>query len=400
MEQGFLFRLILLITLVLLSGFFSGSETALFSLSHVQKRRIGTGDSGVDRSLRWLLTQPRRLIVTLLVGNEIVNISISAVVAALAHDVKPDLTGMNQILVSMAVAVPVLLIFGEVTPKTIAIKIPEGWSRATARPLRFFSFIITPLRLTVRRIADGIINLLGGKPPERERPLSEEEFISLVEMGSKGGELEPDEKDIIFNVFEFGDMTVSDVMTAAEDVFALSFSLPLSRIVNEVVSKQYSRVPVYKGKRGHIVGVLYAKDLVGFGQVLELSGKPLKSLLRRPFFVPKTTKLSRLFKEFRDRRIHIGIVVDEYGEMAGVVTMEDLLNELFGELSHDENEGSSQRESVVSKAAAFGLKEEYAVAVEGKGEEEGEEEEKKEQKEQHQEKEHKGSGDGQEESEG
>ena len=340
MDTAFILRIILLFALLLLSGFFSGSETALFSLSHLQKRRIGTGHSGIDRSLRWLLGQPRRLIVTLLVGNELVNISVSTVVASLTHDVKPEFSGFSQVFLAMAVAVPLLLVFGEVTPKTVAIKIPEGWSRAVARPLRAFSFLITPLRLSVRTIADGIINVLGGKPPERERPLSEEEFISLVEVGSKGGELEPDEKDIIYNVFEFGDRTVAGVMTPMEDVFAISFSLPLPRIVKEVVGRQYSRIPVYKGRHGHIVGVLYAKDLVGFGQVLELSGKTLKELLRRPFFVPKTTKLSRLFREFQERRIHIAIVVDEYGEMMGVVTMEDLLGELFGELSEPEEVGS------------------------------------------------------------
>lgn len=336
MGTAFLLRILLLFTLLLLSGFFSGSETALFSLSHIQKRRIGTGHSGIDRSLRWLLGQPRRLIVTLLVGNELVNISVSTVVASLTHDVKPGLSGLSQVLLSMAVAVPLLLVFGEVTPKTVAIKIPEGWSRAVARPLRAFSFLITPLRLSVRTLADGIINVLGGEPPERERPLSEEEFISLVEVGSEGGELEPDEKDIIYNVFEFGDRTVAGVMTPMDEVFALSLSLPLQRIVKEVVDRQYSRIPVYKGPRGHIVGVLYAKDLVGFGQVLELTGKTLKELLRRPFFVPKTTKLSRLFREFQERRIHIAIVVDEYGAMMGVVTMEDLLGELFGELSDPE----------------------------------------------------------------
>ena len=338
METGFIFRIGLLFFLLTLSGFFSGSETALFSLSHVQKKRIGTGGSSVDRSLRWLLGQPRRLIVTLLVGNEIVNISLSAVIAALIHDVRPDLTGLKQVFVSMLVAIPLLLVIGEVTPKALAIRIPEGWSRGVARPLRAFSLMIAPLRLSVRAIADGIINMLGGKPPQRERSLGEEEFIALVEMGSKGGQLEQDEKDIIYNVFEFGDMSVSEVMTQSKDVFAVSFRMPLEEIVRDVVEKGFSRVPVYKGKRSHIAGVLYSKDLVGFGQVLELSGKTLKELVRQPFFVPKTTKLSRLFREFQERRIHIAIVVDEYGHMAGVVTMEDLLNELFGELVESDKE--------------------------------------------------------------
>lgn len=321
-----------MVTLLLLSGFFSGSETALFSLGPIQKRRIGTGTTGVDRSLRWLLGQPRRLIVTLLVGNELVNISVSTVVASLAHDAAPTVSPLTQVALSMAVAVPLLLVFGEVTPKSIAIKVPEGWSRAVARPLRAFAVLITPLRLFVRTLADGLINLLGGKPPLREKPLSEEEFIALVEVGSKGGELEKAEKDLIYNVFEFGDLTVGQVMTPGKDAFAISFSLPLDRIVAEVISKGYSRVPVYKGKRWDVVGILYAKDLVGFGQVLELSGKRLEDLLRKPFFVPKSTKLSRLFREFQNRRIHIAIVVDEYGSMVGVVTMEDLLEELFGEL--------------------------------------------------------------------
>ncbi|MCD6498740.1 MAG: HlyC/CorC family transporter [Deltaproteobacteria bacterium] len=333
-------RLILILVLLGLSGFFSGSETALFSLGLVQKRRIGVGVSGTDRALRWLLSQPRRLIATLLVGNELVNISISTVIAALVHDFYDGRSQLYQALVSMAIVVTVVLLLGEVTPKTIAIKIPEAWSRAVARPLRVFSAGITPLRWMVRSFADGVINLLGGRPPERERPLSEEEFISLVDQGSRRGELDDEERDLIHSVFEFGDRRVADVMTPVAKVFALSYSLPLERIVSQVIDHHFSRVPIYKGRRRQVIGVLYAKDLVGFGHVLELTGKSLEDLLRKPFFVPRSTKCSRLFREFRERRIHIGIVVDEYGTMVGLVTMQDLLEELFGELGDDEAQSS------------------------------------------------------------
>ena len=227
MISEFTLRIALLVMLLLLSGFFSGSETALFSLSHVQKRRIGTGRTATDRTLRWLLGMPSRLIVTLLVGNEIVNICVATVVASLTHDIATGFSTVQLSLLSMAVAVPLLLVFGEVTPKTIAIKVPEGWSRTVARPLRVFSALIMPLRWFVRTLADGLINLLGGRPPARERPLSEEEFIQLVEAGSKRGEVEEAEKELIYNVFEFGDRTVADVMTPYDKVFALSSSLPM-----------------------------------------------------------------------------------------------------------------------------------------------------------------------------
>lgn len=332
MTSELYYHILLLVCLLLLSGFFSGSETALFSLGAVHKRRISTSKTATDRALLWLLSSPSRLIVTLLMGNELVNIAIATVVAAMIHKLAGGLSTIQLSLLSMAAAVPLLLLFGEVTPKTIAIKIPEGWSRAVARPLRVFSIMITPIRWIVRTVADTLINLLGGRPPPRERPLSEEEFRQLVEAGSARGQLEKAEKDLINNVFEFGERTVADVMTAYDDVFALSSSLPLDRIVAEVVSHRFSRVPIYTGKKSQVMGLLYAKDLVGFGHVLELTGKPLRKLMRKPFYVPRSTKCARLFREFQERRIHIAVVVNEYGRMIGLATMEDLLEEIFGEL--------------------------------------------------------------------
>ncbi len=331
-------RFFLVLVLLFLSGFFSGSETALFSLGAVQRKRIGMGKSSVDRALRWLLSQPRRLIATLLVGNELVNISISTVVAGLTHDVAATDSALGQTLWSMAVVVPLVLLLGEVTPKTIAIKAPEAWSRVVARPLRLFAGLITPLRWAVRSFADTVINLLGGRPPPRERPLREDEFLALVEQGSEEGELDDEEKDIIENVFEFGDRTVGDIMTPAERVFALSVDESLDEIVDEIVAHGYSRVPLFEGTRDHVVGTLYAKDLVGYGWAEDLAEKSLSDLLRDPFFVPKTTKCSRLFREFREKRIHMAVVVDEYGSMIGLVTMQDLLDELFGELRDEDSQ--------------------------------------------------------------
>ncbi len=327
-------RLLLVGILIFLSGFFSGSETALFSLNQIQRRRIGLGTTAADRALRWLLSQPRRLIATLLLGNELVNISFSTVVASLTHDLARADDPLTQTLVSMAVAVPMVLLLGEVTPKTIAIRIPETWSRVVARPLRLFAAFITPIRWFVRNLADLLIGLLGGQPPPRERPLSEDEFLSLVEQGSLRGTVDAEEREIIENVFEFGDTVVSEVMTPRERIFAIPRHMDLDEAVEAIRRAGFSRVPVYEGSLDHVQGILYAKDLVGYGLDPDVP-TDMGKLIRDPFWVSADTRCSDLFRQLRENRLHLAMVRNENKETVGLVTMQDLLDELFGELTEE-----------------------------------------------------------------
>jgi putative hemolysin len=205
--------------------------------------------------------------------------------------------------------------------------------------------IITPVRLILSGVAGAILTVIGGRQPAQELGVREEEFRSLVDVGSEVGELQVAERRLIHNVFEFGDTTVGKVMTPADKVFALPYEMPLGRLVEAVATQRFSRVPIYKTRKGarkgstgemEVEGVLLAKDLVGYARG-QLEGHTIQELLHPPLFVPRTTKCDRLFREFQRRKTHIALVVDEYGRLSGLVTMEDLLEELFGEIA-DEKE--------------------------------------------------------------
>jgi putative hemolysin len=334
-------RLLIMAGLLVASAFFSGSETSLFSLSRVQRERMARSARPVDRTIVRLLADPRRLIATILLGNELVNITFSSLSTSVVGRLAPGWGRLAVILLTTLISVPLILVFGEITPKSVALAVAERWARISARLLGLFAVLVTPIRIVVHGVAGGVVRLLGGgasAPPPRA--LGEAEFKALVDVGSEEGTLEAAERRLIHNVFAFGDRTVADLMTQVRRVFALSYDLPIARLAQEIARAGFSRVPIFRRRKEDIVGIVYAKDLVGFSAG-GLAGRGLKDLLRPPVYVPKTTKCDRLFREFQRRRTHLALVVDEYGRLVGLVTMEDLLEELFGEIRDEKRGGAA-----------------------------------------------------------
>jgi CBS domain containing-hemolysin-like protein len=342
-------RLAAIILLLFVSGFFAGAETALFSLSRVSRETLVTRTDPMSQRLLRLLSNPRRLITTLIVGNELVNIATSSLAAEVVAHLLPQLRQAAKVAIAAAATLPMLLLIGEMAPKSLAIRINERWARAIARPLEWIMWLMTPVRIVLQGIAGVFVTLLAGRKQSANEGLREEEFRALVDVGSEVGELQVAERRLIHNVFEFGDTTVGKVMTPADRVFALPYEMPLGKLVEAVAAERYSRVPVLRTNRGprvkrgpavpgstDVVGVVLAKDLVGYARG-QLEGHTIADLLHPPLFVPRATKCDRLFREFQRRKTHIALVVDEYGKLAGLVTMEDLLEELFGEIA-DEKE--------------------------------------------------------------
>jgi putative hemolysin len=351
MDSHFVGHLVAIGALLIGSGFFAGAETALFSISRLSREAMASRDDAGSRRVLWLLSNPRRLIVTLIVCNELINIFASSLVADLVQRQRPFLRQTLQVAISTGVTVPLLLLFGEMTPKSLAVRVGERWARWVSWPLKQAMRLVTPLRWVLSGIAGVFITLLGGRRPMADAGLREEEFRALVDVGSEMGELQVAERRLIHNVFEFGDTTVGKVMTPADKVFALPYEMPLGRMVEAISAERYSRVPIYKtpkasargsdGKRPargamEVVGILLAKDLTGYYWAA-LEGHTVQDLLHPVLFVPRTTKCDQLFREFQRKRTHVALVVDEYGRLAGLVTMEDLLEELFGEIA-DEKE--------------------------------------------------------------
>lgn len=345
-------RLLAIGALLLASAFFAGTETALFSLSRLQREAMATREDRTSQRLSAMLARPRRLIVTIIVCNELINIANSSLAATLTAHLWPSVRELGQVMIATAVMLPLILFFGEMTPKSLALRLGERWARVVSWPLSLLAWMIAPVRMLFQAIATAALTLVGARPMTREEGLREEEFRSLVDVGSEEGELQVAERRLIHNVFEFGDTTVGKVMTPADKVFALPYEMPLGRMVEAIATERYSRVPIYKtpkaarpdrsdGKRPargamEVVGILLAKDLTGYYWGA-LEGHTVQDLLHPVLFVPRTTKCDQLFREFQRKRTHVALVVDEYGRLAGLVTMEDLLEELFGEIA-DEKE--------------------------------------------------------------
>ena len=280
LQQGLLIGFLLF-----LSGFFSGSETALFSLSWVDLEKLSEKNHPRGALVRRLLDEPRKLLVTILVGNESVNISTSIFVATIISALIGTDDWLVVTLAGTAVVTPLLLVFGEITPKTIAVRYNERFATTVARPLQFFSRVILPVRWVLSTVADVIVRPSEGKSENGPEGIEKEEFRALIDMGEKDGVLDESEGALFRNVFEFGDTLVSEIMTPRTDMESLHVEVPLTDVLGKVIESHFSRIPVYGEDKDDVVGILYAKDLlqkrVRSGEV-----KDLATLLRKPFFVP------------------------------------------------------------------------------------------------------------------
>ncbi len=320
----------LAILCVLVAGFCSGTEVALFSLRRVDREQLTRSEAHRDRRIVALLERPRRLIATVLIGNE----ACAAVLAVLALGLVERYSNIASpwlcALVALAITLPVFVLIAEVTAKTLAAKAPLAWARAASGPLLLLTAVVTPVRVLVNVLAEVLLRPLGASARTRPaRDLSEQEFKSLVDAGSARGEVDARERRLIHRVFEFSDKNVGQVMTPRDRIFGLSYDLPTHRLVKELAARGFSRVPIYQKSLDNVRGILNAKDLVR-AAAGQLAQKPLNELLHEPLFVPRTTPVKRLFLTFKQKKVHMAVVVSEYGKVLGLVTMDDLLAQIFG----------------------------------------------------------------------
>jgi putative hemolysin len=317
-------KFILLIFLFLLSAFFSGSEAAFFSLTPLHLHKMREERYPFLPYVQALLKFPRRLLITILVGNEAVNITISAVAASLFI----FLLGANGQWVTILVTTPLLLVFGEAVPKTFAVTHPMRFAAFLSPFLLTFARLGRPVVWVLDRISGFIVSLFPGSLRSRRAVLMEEEFKILIDAGEQEGALEPAQRDLIHKVFELGDTTVAEVMIPRVDMFCLPLSMRREDMEKEIVRARHERIPVYGADRDDIVGILYARDLLE-----DIAGrqKPVsvEKMLRRPYFVPEEKTAGSMLRDFQDRHAQMAIVVDEYGGVSGLITLEDILENLF-----------------------------------------------------------------------
>ena len=327
-----LLNISIILLLLIFSGFFSGSETALFSLSSIQRERIKRTGHKKSLLINKLLSRPRKLIVTILIGNDMVNIAASVIAASLFVSFNKD----HGEWIALAVMTPVTLIFAEVIPKTLGLTYNERIAPFISAPLYYFSKLIFPLKFILYNISILLSKLVGFEKRHISTAIMEDEFRALVDQSHESGEINRAERDLIHNVFEFSDTQAFEIMTPLNEIFSLSEDMTIDRAVKSVQQSRFLRIPVYRNRFDNIVGILYTKDLLKMnpGKYNE-NEKIIQKIYRTPFFVDENIKTDDLFHILKKKRIHIAICINKQGKVTGLLTMDDLLGELFGEI-HDE----------------------------------------------------------------
>ncbi len=322
-------ELALFVILLCFSGFFSSSETALFSLNPVQFEQMRHDENNKLELIQRLLSEPRRLIVTILIGNEFVNVAASVISASIII----QLFGAENKFLNLFVMVPILLLFGEITPKTLALCHNTSFASFQSRPIDLFSKLIFPLRWIVRLIADWITTLIVGSELTRGNIVTEDMISTMAHEAEIEGVLDHHEAKFIDQIFEFGHKTVGDVMTPRSNIFYLSADLSLLEMVKQIRQTMHTTIPIYRGNRDTIVGILFARDLLNVDHTQDIEGNwKIEEYVRKPYLVSESKAAIELFYSFKKSRRNFALVVDEYGGVIGLVTMKSLLGQIFGHI--------------------------------------------------------------------
>jgi len=312
-------QIVVLIILLFLSGFFSSAETALFSISRAKARHIAKEKGFTNALIKKMKDDSHRLLSTILIGNNLVNVG----AAALATAIMIDLVASNAVGIATGIMTALILIFGEIIPKSIATRNNVLVARLVIMPLYWLSILFTPIIYLLNFIPS-----LTRKVQNKSR-VTEEELMTFVEVVEEEGGIDEEEKELIHNIFEFDDTSASEIMTPRADMFVINVDEELD--LEEIIRSGFSRIPVVEEDIDHVIGVLNIKDLF-MHQVTSAKQTDARSVMSEPYFVPENKKLDHLLHQFKKRKQHMAIVVDEHGGVSGLITMEDALEEIVGEI--------------------------------------------------------------------
>jgi CBS domain containing-hemolysin-like protein len=322
---------IYLLILIALSAFFSGSETAMFSLSRIYLKKLeNTGGKNAAMVLK-LLSKPRKLLVTLLLGNTFVNIAISSFSTLIAYGIAID-RGWDLSLViaaQIALVTIVILFFGEIVPKLIALALANELCLILAFPLTVVQFVFSPIVWIFVKLSE----LISSKHPADKRMgsrFTEEDFHNLIQSESSSGSLEEHEKRMLVGLFRFREAEISEIYVPRVKISAIEENQSLDELIQLIVASGYSRIPVFKETIDDIVGMIYVKDLILFPEK-----KSIIELMRPAWFVTENMKIQSLLNQFKLKKLQVAIVVDEYGGTSGIISLEDILEEIVGEIQDE-----------------------------------------------------------------
>ena len=368
-------RIAILVGLLALSAFFSGTETALMAFNRIRLRRLADSGDPAARRIARLLESPSRLLTTLLVGNNLVNTAVTATATALVLDWVTD--ERTALVAATLGTTTLLLLFGEITPKAVAAHAPEAFARRVHRPVEILLWLFSPINRVLGAGTDLMLRVLG-RHRRQEASVSEEDVRALLAVGQQQGVFAPEEQRMVERIFAFGDLRVRDVMVPRVDVVGIPREITWPELLALVRREHFTRYPVYEGDMDHVIGVLHVKELmleaarhasgesrpphrassVGHGPpeapLPAASPSPgpsrpafdLSRFIRPAFFVPESKRVVELLREMRQQRAHMAVVVDEFGGTAGIVTIEDLVEEVVGDIA---DEFDHQREPAIRK---------------------------------------------------
>ena len=335
-------QIVLLIILLIGSGFFSASETALMSLSKIKMRHMEEDGVKGAKLVSTLIEDSNRLLTSILIGNNIVNIAATSITTSLFT----AMLGAQGVAIATGLMTVLVLIFGEITPKTISANNPEKASLVVAKPIKFFVTILTPIVWIFNIITKVIFKLFGVDDKGVKPFITEEELKTMVNVSHEEGLLEMEEREIINNVFEFGDMQAKEAMVQRLDIVAIDMEDSYEEIIDLFKTEKLSRMPVYEETIDDIIGILNIKDII-FLSDEEIENFDIKKYMREAFFTYEFKKITQLLEEMKKDKSQMAIVVDEYGGTAGLITIEDLVEVIVGDIE-DEYDDEEDEIQVIS----------------------------------------------------
>jgi Mg2+/Co2+ transporter CorB len=363
LDSAFWLTAAAILGLLVLSAFFSGSETALTASSRAKLKSQADRGSRGARAAMEVTEDNERMIGALLLGNNIVNILSASLATALLTRVFGD-SGVALATMAMTALV---LIFGEVMPKTVAITHPEGVASRVAPVIRILIKVFSPVVSVVRLLVGGVLRLFGMKTdPESHILALREEIVGAIALGHSEGAVEKEDRDRLLGALDLSDRTVEEVMRHRRQIEMIDADRSPDEIITQALASPHTRIPIYRGSDENILGVVHAKDLLrevdrlvrgDAGNLASIGDLDIVKIAMKPYFVPETTPLDEQMRQFLKRRTHFALVVDEYGALRGLITLEDIIEEIVGEITDEFD--------VVEKDAALKKSESGDYLVEG-----------------------------------
>lgn len=329
----------MIIFLVAVSAYFSAAETALTSLKRTKLKNIENENANLAERLKTWMKRPNEILTTMLIGKSFASV-LSVIIAAILtlKTFKGTIFAENYFLIgaiSTFIMSIVLLVFGEIIPKIIARNNCENISKQVIGTLYMLSVVFTPVVMIISSLSLLFTNMMGIKIKKDGYLITENDIKNLVDVGEEVGAIEADEKNMIHSIFAFGDVNVSEVMVPRTRIYAIDGSLKIGDVWRGIVRNGYSRMPVFDETIDNIIGMVYLKDIIPYVGKKEFFRIPIKNIIRHAYFIPATKNGTDLLREFREKKVHMAVVIDEYGGTLGIVTIEDLIEEIVGDINDE-----------------------------------------------------------------